>query len=347
VDERKWSDLSDRWIDITTELLGEIRTAHEWAQASGDVRLAARIAASLGTYWHREGHYQEARRWVGAALDAADSLDPTLVARLELAAGFCEWARDRRVARVHWERAVTAFRDLGHERYLAYALGLVSGTYIADRDRYPEAIAQCDEAIERAHRVGSLPLIAQVLNIKGELARVQGDYDAALAVYEEGRELAEASGDQTHLSIFLANLSYMAAHRGEHTEARRLGLEALWLSWNLGRRIMTTWSLSELAGPELALGRPERAAIFLGAADHALKIMGATRHPGDVPEHARDVDGLHSALGPAEFRRLHAEGSRLSLEEAVALALADPDGEIGGRSPARRSGLVQREAGAG
>ncbi len=325
VDERKWTDLSDRWIDVTTEFLGEIRAAHQWAQASGDVQLAARIAASLGTYWHREGHYQEARRWVGAALDSADSLDPMLVARLELAAGFCEWVRDRRVARVHWERAVAAFRDLEHERYLAYTLGLSSGTYTADHDRYPEAIAQCEEAIERARRVGSLPLIAQVLNIKGELARVQGDYDAALAAYEEGRELAEASGDQTHLSIFLANLSYMAEHRGEYNEARRLALEALWLSWNLGRRIMATWSLSELAGPELALGRPERAAILVGAADHALKVMGATRHPGDIPEHARVVEGLHSALGPTEFRRLHAEGARLSLQEAVTLALTDLD----------------------
>ena len=343
VDERKWTDLSDRWIDITTELLGEIRAAHAWAQASGDIRLAARIAASLGTYWHREGHYQEARRWVGAALDAADSLDPMLVARLELAAGFCEWARDRRVARVHWERAVAAFRDLDHERYLAYALGLVSGTYIADRDRYAEAIAQCDEAIERGRRVGSLPLIAQALNIKGELARVQGHHDAALAAYEEGRQVAEACGDQTHLGIFLANLSYMAEHRGEHIEARRLALEALWLSWNLGRRILTTWSLSELAGPELALGRPGRAAILLGAADRALDVMGATRHPGDTPEHARVVEGVHLALGPAEFRRLHAEGARLSLEEAVALALTDPADEIAGGSATPRPELVQRE----
>lgn len=325
VDERKWTDLSDRWIDVTTELLSEIRAAHQWAQASGDVRLAARVAASLGTYWHREGHYHEGRRWVGAALDSADSLDSMLVARLELAAGFCEWARDRRAARVHWERAVGSFRDLAHERYLAYALGLVSGTYIADRDRYPEAIAQCEEAIELARQVGSLPLVAQVLNIKGELARVQGDHDAALVAYEEGRELAEASGDQAHLSIFLANLSYMAEHRGEHIEAQRLALEALRLSWNLGRRMMATWSLSELSGPELALGRPQRAAIFLGAADHALKVMGATRHPGDIPEHARVVDGLHSALGPTEFRRLHAEGARLSLEEAVRLALTDLD----------------------
>jgi predicted ATPase/DNA-binding winged helix-turn-helix (wHTH) protein len=327
IEERKWTELSDRWIDITTELLGEIRAAYHWADENGHVELAARITASLGTYWHREGHQREGRGWTRAALDSAGSLDPLLVARLELAGGFVEWPRDRMVARKHWERAVAAFRDLQHERYLSYALGLLPGTYIAERDRYVEAIAQCDEAIERARRVGELPLIAQALNVKGELARVQGEHDVALAAYEEGRELAEAAGDKAHLSIFLANLGYMARHRGEIAEARRLTLESLRMAWNLGRRLMSTWTLSELAGPELAEGRPERGAIFVGAADQALAVMGAGRHPGDVPEHAQIVAALEAQLGPERFRRLRQAGTRLTLDEAVARALADPEAE--------------------
>jgi predicted ATPase len=325
IDERKWTDLSDRWIDITTELLGEIRAAYQWADENGHVQLAARITASLGTYWHREGHHREARSWTRAALASAGSLDPLLVARLELAGGFGEWPRDRIAARGHWKRAVTAFRRLEHERYLAYALGLLPGTYIAERDRYAEAIAQCDEAIERARRVGELPLIAQALNVKGELARVQGEHDVALAAYEEGREFAAAAGDQAHLSMFLANLGYMARHRGDIAEARKLTLESLRMSWNLGRRLMSTWTLSEVAGPDLAEGRPERGAILVGAADRALAVMGAARHPGDVPEHAQIVAALEAQLGPEEFSRLQQEGARLTLDEAVALALADPE----------------------
>jgi tetratricopeptide (TPR) repeat protein len=201
------------------------------------------------------------------------------------------------------------------------------GTYIAERDRYAEAIAQCDEAIELARRVGELPLIAQALNVKGELARVQGEHDVALIAYEEGRELAEAAGDQTHLCIFLANLGYMARHRGDIALACRLTLQSLRLSWNLGRRLMSTWTLSELAGPELADGRPERGAIFVGAADQALTVMGAARHPGDIPEHDQIVAELEAQLGPERFRRLRKEGARLTLDEAVALALAGSDAE--------------------
>ena len=325
VDERKWTDLSDRWIELTTELLGEIRSAHAWAREHGDVRIAARIAASLGTYWHREGHHHEGRQWVTAALDQADMLEPLLVAQLRITAGFVEWSRDQFAARTHWGQAIAGFRTLRHDRYLAYSLALHSGTYIADRDNYELAMAQCEEAIDRARLIGEEPLIAQALNVKGELARVHGHDDVALAAYEEGRELAAAAGDKAHLSVFLANLSYLADHRGEYTEARGLGSAALRLCWSLGRRMMAAWTVSELAGPELALGRPERGAIFIGAADQALRVMGVARHPGDISEHARVLAGLEAVLGPDEYRRWYTEGSHLSLDQAVALALTEPD----------------------
>ncbi len=337
IDERKWTNLSDRWIDMTIDVLSEIRAAHQWVADNGHTHLAARITASLGTYWHREGHQHEGREWVRAALASAEVLEPMLAARLELAGGFVEWPRDRLAARRHWERAAAAFRDLQHERYLSYALGLLPGTYIGEPERYAEALSQCDEAIGLARHVGELPLIAQALNVKGELARVHGEHDVALAAYEEGRELAEAAGDQTHLTIFLANLGHMARHRGDIAEARRLTLESLRLSWNLGRRMMSTWTLSELAGPELAAGRPERGAIFIGAADQALAVMGTGRHAGDIPEHDAIVTALEAELGPERFRLLRQEGARLTLDEAVALALADPDRDADEEMPASQT----------
>jgi hypothetical protein len=89
---------------------------------------------------------------------------------------------------------------------------------------------------------------------------------------------------------------------------------------------MSAWSVSELAGPELGLGRPERGALLVGAADHALEMLGVTRHPGDRPEHERVVAGLRAALGEEAFTRLRAQGAELSLPEAVALALSDAPG---------------------
>jgi hypothetical protein len=127
------------------------------------------------------------------------------------------------------------------------------------------------------------------------------------------------------LSMLLANLSYLADHRGDYDDARRLGCDALRLCWSLGYRIVAAWLVSELAGPELGLGRPHRGALLVGAGDEALRVLGVPRHPGDRNEHERVVAGLQRALGDDELARFRREGARLSLDAAVALALADPD----------------------
>jgi len=324
VDERRWTDLADRWLDVFAESLAEISAAHDWAQQRGDVEVAARIAAGLVGYWHREGHHVEGRRWVSAALDQADGLDDHLRARLHLAAGFVEWPRDLLVAREHLSQAIAAFRALGDDRLLSYALALASVTHLGDPESHELALALADESIELARHIGERPLIAQALNVKGELARVHGDDEMARRAYEEGRDLAAAAHDEAHLGMFLGNLGFLADHRGDYAEARRLTQEALRLCWPLGRRMLAAWMLAELAGPEVGLGRPELGARLLGASDQALSVLGVNRHPSDLPEYERVVAGLREQLGEETYRRLHSEGARLSLDDAVGMALAEP-----------------------
>ena len=224
------------------------------AEAHDDVRLAARITANLGAFWHCEGHHGDGRRWTAHALAHAAALDaprrPALPGRR-----LHRVVRSLPAAREHWDAAIVAFRALGDDRYLAYALGLVPGTYIGEPDRYDLAIGLCDEGIALARRAGDRPLIAQALNVKGELARVHGDDDLAREVYEEGKALAEAAGDAAHLILFLANLAHIADHRGDYEDARRLGCDALRLCWSLGRRMMAAWTIAQMAGHfELGLG---------------------------------------------------------------------------------------------
>jgi predicted ATPase/DNA-binding SARP family transcriptional activator len=324
VDERRWTDLADRWLDVFAESLAEITAAHQWAEERGDVRVAARITAGLVGFWHREGHHVEGRRWVSAALDQADRLDDNLRARLHLAAGFVEWPRDLVVARQHLTQAIAAFRTLGDDRLLSYALALASVTYHDDPETHEIALALADESIELARRVGERPLIAQALNVKGEVARVHGDDEMARRAYEEGREHAAAAHDEAHLAMFLGNLGYLADHRGDHVEARRLTQEALRLCWSLGRRMLAAWMLAELAEPEAGLGRPELGARLLGASDQALSVLGVNRHPSDLPEYERAVAGLRKELGEETYRRLHSDGAGLSLDDAARIALAEP-----------------------
>ncbi len=327
LDETRWSEASGRWIDAITGFLAEIRRAHDWAVDHRDARLAARITAGLGTYWHREGHHAEGRRWVAEALEHQAELDDYLVARVHLSAGFVEWTQDQLLARRYWDVSLQRFRALGHKRYLSYSLAWVSATYFGDSTDYDLAMRLCEEAIALARQVGERPLLAQALNIRGELTRVHGDDDLALAAYTEGLELAEAAHDEAHVSMFLGNLSFLADHRGDYEEARDLCREAIRRSWPIGRRLVAAMAIAQLAGAEQGLGRPERGALLVGAAQEGLRRLGVTLHPGDRPELERVIAALSAELGEETYRRLSADGGGLSLDEAAMLALSDDNSQ--------------------
>jgi tetratricopeptide (TPR) repeat protein len=332
LDESRWSDDADRWIEMITGLLAEVRLAHARAQDLQDIGAAARITAGMGTYWHREGHHGQGRRWVAHALEHQDELDEYLVGRVELGAGFVQWIRDAPLGRQLWEQAARRFRALGHDRYLAYALALRSVTYVGDVENHTRALALCDEAIALARQVGERPLLAQALNIRGELTRIAGDDESALEAYREGLDLATVAGDEAHMSMFLGNLGFLAEHRGEFEEAQRLCREALRLCWPRGMRLLAAMNVLQFAGPELGLGAPERATVLAGAAEEAMRRLGVGMHPGDSAEHARVVVALRAELGEEEFARLTAEGAAMSLDEAVEFALYEDDPQ----APVRR-----------
>jgi predicted ATPase/DNA-binding SARP family transcriptional activator len=325
--ERRWTDATDRWLDDISEMLQEVRAAHAWAARSGDVALTARITAALGAYWFLEGHHAEGLRWIDEMLAVEDDLDTYVAARIHLAAGFMAFPTDRGDARAHWERATELFRALGETRLVAYGLAVTSATYIGDVGHVERSIAMNDEALALGRGVGSPALVAQVLNVRGELTRVAGLDEMAREAYEEGLQISSALGDEMYVSVFLSNLSYLADHRGDHEEARRLTHRALRICWSQGRRLMAAWTVSQLAGPEHALGRSELGAVLIGAGDEALRVLGARRHPGDVPEHARVVMLLRASLGDDRFEELRDEGARLTLDQVLARIL-DGDGRV-------------------
>ncbi|PUA80640.1 ATP-binding protein [Nocardioides currus] len=324
--ERRWTDAADRWLDDITEQLAEVRLAHDWAARSDDLPLTARITAALGAYWFLEGHHAEGRRWVDEMVAHEDRLEPPVVARIRLAAGFLAFPHDQREARVHWERSTELFRQQDEPRLLAYSLAVCSATYISEIEQHDLAMQVNDEALALGRRVGGPALIAQVLNIRGELTRVAGHDALAVAAYEEGLQISTTLDDEMYVSVFLSNLSYLAEHRGDYAEARRLTHQALRICWCIGRRLMAAWTISQLAGPEHGLGRSELGAVLIGAGDEALRVLGARRHPGDRPEHERVVAGIRAAVGDAAYERLHAEGAAMSLDQALALVLEEDEG---------------------
>src|SRR5690348_278143 len=94
--------------------------------------------------------------------------------------------------------------------------------------------------------------------------------------------------------------------------------------------------ISDLAGPELGLGRPAPAAGPVRAADAALRSPGAVRAPRGGPAYERVLRGLRTGLGGPALSRMLRRGGTVALGKAVRLALSgDLPGGVTGRTTAR------------
>ena len=93
--------------------------------------------------------------------------------------------------------------------------------------------------------------------------------------------------------------------------------------WDVRAMAGHVLGMAQMGGASLGLGRPERGAVLMGASDEALRRLGVDPSPGDTPELERVAAALREELGDERLEELLAEGARISLDEAVELALSD------------------------
>ena len=117
------------------------------------------------------------------------------------------------------------------------------------------------------------------------------------------------------------NLAFIVLHQGEAKQARDLERQGLRLARAMNNRLLQALALARLAGAIVALGQPEQAAHLLGASESALERLGAFQQPNDKREIDDIIAAMRTQLDEASFQLAWAEGYKLSLEQAVTLAL--------------------------
>jgi predicted ATPase/class 3 adenylate cyclase len=315
------------WEALLNRELGNLRAALEWAFSGGEASLGVRIAAALNLFWYWGGPHDDGRRWIQLALGQADEPDDHTRGRLHIAAGFFGFADgDGDTSRRHWQAALAAFRSTGDDARRSWMLSMIAVTYAGDADHYDSALALVDEAVALARSLrGRTRVLADTLTAKGEVARLAGDDDIAGACYREALTIVQPMGNERYVATLQANLAYIAGHAGDYESALRLALEGLEIAWKAGQRVFMAWSLSGLADAECGLGRPERAARLIGAAEAAMHRLGVGRQPTDEVEHDRTMARLTGVVGHERLHDLLVEGAQMSLDEAVDYALEGSD----------------------
>ncbi len=175
-------------------------------------------------------------------------------------------------------------------------------------------------AMTAAERSGSPYAIAAVAMAAGRLYGHTGRTDQAAERFGVAVARFTELGDERLALAARSDLAHALRRGGRSAEAEAMYRETMpgWV--RLGHRGAVAHQLENVAYIAIERGDAPRAARLIGAAEPLREEADSPRAYDEVDEHEVYVARLAALLPPADLATLIAEGRRLSLQEAVALA---------------------------
>ncbi len=300
--------------------LDNLRTALDWAlQSRPDAAL--RLGGALGWFWWGRDYHGEGRRWLDRALAANGEPTPRRMKALHAAGWLAHHQRDLAEARALLEESLAIARDVGDLGGVAWALHCLGR--VAYFENEPAAARSLGEqSLTVAQEVGDASLIAWAHHLLGLAAYIADDDPTARVHYERSLAIRRALRFHEGEGILVILLGLVAARQGNLVEARALYREGLAKI----RELLGPWGLAmplaALSHVAAGNGQPARA-VRLGATATRLRDAYQTPLiPLIEPFLAQGLDVARHALGELTYARAWAEGQAMSLETAIAEALA-------------------------
>jgi len=156
----------------------------------------------------------------------------------------------------------------------------------------------------------------------GKIYYWQGDYSNSCACYEEAILLFEKVGILP--SWVQAHLAYAELRRGNSSRAKELYKVCIQQFQKADMGTGLVFVIEGLASLDTNQGRPERAARLFACADVHRVRGGDLRPPVEQSSVEHDLEWIHSQLDETAFNRVWDEGSAITLDQALAIALDEP-----------------------
>ncbi|MFN8490683.1 MAG: LuxR C-terminal-related transcriptional regulator [Caldilineaceae bacterium] len=317
--------LSIKQRQVLNQLEGEVdnfRAALRWA-LDHDPTPGLRMIGDLGSCWRIRGYLTEGMAWAQQLL-AVRQPAPTLVQARAYAstASLALVLGQRGQACQLAEQACQLAEQVTDPQTQAQALHTLANTRLAPNlpaAEYADLIQMINEAARlyaaSAHRLGQ----GRVLNLMGEVLRMQQLYVEAKQYYEASLQALRATGYVSGVTMALINLGWVAFHLGDYKAAFATFVESLDLSCEIDYPHNIAMSLIGGAGALARLQQPAPAVKLLAAADAIRQAIGVAMDLSDEPDYEQTRAELQTRLGPAAFDHGWQVGSTLTVAEAAAL----------------------------
>jgi predicted ATPase/class 3 adenylate cyclase len=308
------------WIDRLESEVDNLREALDHFANVGPAESWLRLAGALPDFWIARGHTLEGLGRIGHALDANPASTAARARALIGASDLAEVSGERSRRAGLWAKEALALnRELGDARGVAKAVFRVGveAVVAGDWDRATELLNQ---SLAQFRETGDLYFVPWITRTLAWARARSGDLPGARELYEEGLRAAREIGSTSAEAALLGSLGWLAGKEGRPLDALTLYYQSLALKRDVG-------DLGEiaigLAGTALALAR-------VGDSASAARLLGSAATLGQevgIGEAwvARDreeaLDLVRAQLDETAFSKAWEEGARLTLDEAVGLAL--------------------------
>jgi non-specific serine/threonine protein kinase len=246
-------------------------------------------------------------------------------------AGYLAYFRGAHAEALPWlEQSLALWREHGDHRGLATVLLYLALEVWTDGD-LGRATTLLEESAELVRRAGAGTAYNTVLTSYAEspftnlarLAERQGDLGRARQSYDEAMAFSQARGDSHGVGNVLRALGLLACRQGDAGRGSTLLRDSLRLFHELADTPCSWNGLVLLAHAATLEGRCTRAAHLLGAAETQQRASGLEPLRMTREVHDDTVTAARSGLGEDAFAAAWEEGRAMTLDEAVAYALAD------------------------
>nr|WP_238391811.1 MULTISPECIES: LuxR C-terminal-related transcriptional regulator [unclassified Mycolicibacterium] len=333
LDTQAGADYQQR-IELLDIEIDNLRAAFVWSRESSDVELCLSLASSLQPLWQAHGRIREGWTWFEAALADDNAHHPKATPAVRARALAASAPLGVQVGAAdsldRAQQALAIAREVDDPALLVRALAACGGiAFYFDVEADQKYLA---EAIGLARTLGDRWMLTQILSFQAAAGSVSGSLPAMRAAAEEGRDLADALGDQYTSRLCRFALGYAQLFQGE-LAAAVAQFAALVAETRAVHDVFL--EAASLAYQGIALAYQGKVVVARAAADaaiHAAAELGGLRQgvaywalalaalAANDPETARDASeaaGQHVTILPNTAAIMRAS--------AVQAALADGD----------------------
>jgi non-specific serine/threonine protein kinase len=314
-----------RWLDRLTVDYPNLRMAIRWAIDAGEVVLAQRFIAAMWRFWQQDGRLVDGQEFADALFRMPGGDAPTRERMLAASAagGIAYWHGRPEDSGAYYREELRIAQLIGD------VAGEADATWNLGFDRYissdlPGVLEMAERSQALYEQVGDKLGAARV---KWSLITVvPGDHPnpktrgALVALLER----FEQNGDTWYACQTMMSLAWVDIEGGDFSSATRWFVRAFQTSHALRDVTGTTIAIPLAALMAIEADRPEDAARLMGASEHLCEVYGVKAPLGlrQLLHDSNPASISEVMLGKEHYAEAFAEGTLMSLDEAVALAVA-------------------------